>query len=49
VVWEVGGGDPSSYPIRISTETVEKPRGFLSVKKAAFENALGAMFSNRAL
>ena len=35
--------------VKDTRETVEKPRGVLSVKKTAFENAPGSTFSNRAL
>jgi hypothetical protein len=35
--------------VNITTETVEKPRGVLAVKKTAFENSPGSKFSNRAL
>jgi hypothetical protein len=35
--------------VKVSAETVEKPRGVLSVKKTAFENTSGSTFSNRAL
>jgi hypothetical protein len=35
--------------VNITTETVEKPRSVLAVKKTAFENTLGSTFSNRVL
>jgi hypothetical protein len=35
--------------VKITSETVEKPRDVLAVKKTAFENAPGSTFSNRAL
>jgi hypothetical protein len=35
--------------VKSTRETVEKPRGVLAVKKKAFENTLGSMFSNRTL
>jgi hypothetical protein len=35
--------------VKITSETVEKPRGVLAVKKTAFENATRSTFSNRAL
>ena len=35
--------------IKLTSETVDKPRGVLSVKKNAFENAPGLTFPNRTL